>query len=116
MNKSLSKTIVATTNVTTKLRNTLLKIRYEVNKKSYIKATISNEIICVSFLWRSKRDYYNNLNEKNICDNRKFWKVVRPLLSNSIVSNEKIIVEGEKITKTDQANGKVFNNFFSSII
>ena len=50
MNKSLSKTIMVATNVTTKLRNTLLKIRYEVNKKSYIKATISNEIICVSFL------------------------------------------------------------------
>ena len=23
---------------------------------------------CVSFLQKSQRDYYNNLNEKNICD------------------------------------------------
>ena len=69
---------------------------------------------CVSLLRNSKRDYYNNLNEKNICDNRKFWKVVKPLLSNKVVSNEKItLLEGEEIIKTDQA--KVLNNFFSNI-
>ena len=66
---------------------------------------------------KSTRNYYNNLNEKNICDNRKFWKVVKPLLSNKIVSNEKItLVEGEEIIKTNQANAKVLNNFFSIII
>ena len=71
---------------------------------------------CVSLLRNSKRDYYNNLNEKKVCDNRKFWKVVKPLLSNKVVSNEKItLVEGEEIIKTDQANGKVLNNFFSNI-
>ena len=31
---------------------------------------------CVQLLRNSKRDYYNNLNEKNICDNKKFWKVM----------------------------------------
>ena len=63
------------------------------------------------------RDYYNNLNEKNVCDNRKFWEVVKPLLSNKIVSNKKItLAEGEEIIKADQANVKVLNNFFSIII
>ena len=41
---------------------------------------------------------------------------MKPLLSNKIVSNEKItLVEGEEIIKTDQANAKVLNNFFSNI-
>ena len=41
-------------------------------------------------------------------DNRKFWKVVKPLLSNEIVFNENItLVEGEEIIKTDQVNPKV---------
>ena len=72
---------------------------------------------CVSLLRKSKRDYYNNLNEKNIYNNRKFWKVVKPLLSNKIVFNEKItLVEGQEIIKTSQANAKVLNNFFSNII
>ena len=72
---------------------------------------------CVSLLRKSKRDYYNNLHEKNICDNRKFWKVLKPSLSNKIFSNEKItLVEEEEIIKSDQANEKVLNNFFSNII
>ena len=65
---------------------------------------------------KSKRDYYNNLNEKNICDNRKFSKVVEPLLPNKIISNNKItLVEWEGITQADQANAKVLNNFFSDL-
>ena len=52
---------------------------------------------CASLLRKSKRDYYNNLNEKN----KKLWKVVKPLLSNKIVSNEKIaLVEGKKLLKS----------------
>ena len=50
-----------------------------------------NEIIVFHFC-EKVRDCYNNLNEKNICDNRKFWKVVKPLLSNKIASNEKIAI------------------------
>ena len=44
-------------------------------------------------------------------------KVVKPLLSNIIASNGKVtLVEGEEVIKTDQANPKVLNNFFSDII
>ena len=96
-----------------KLRNTFLRNRSEENKESYD----MQRNYRVSLLRKSKRDQYNNLNEKNICDNRKFWKVVKPLLSNKIVSNEKItLVEGKKINKTNQANAKMLNNFFSNII
>ena len=42
---------------------------------------------------------------------------MKPLLSNKIVTNEKItIVEGEEIIKSDQANEKVLINFFSNIV
>ena len=79
--------------VRTKLRIPSSKIK----AKEIRKATMCNEIIVFHFC-EKVRDYYNNLNEKNICDNRKFWKVVKPLLSNKIASNEKIaIVEWEEI-------------------
>lgn len=66
---------------------------------------------------KSKKDYYKNLNERNICDNWNFWKVVKALLSNKIAPKEKIaILEGEEIRKTDQGNSKVLNNFLSNII
>ena len=41
-------------------------------------------------LQKSKRKYFNNLNEKNTFDNKKFWKVIESLLSNRIISNEKV--------------------------
>ena len=42
---------------------------------------------------------------------------MKPLLSNKILSNKKItLTEAKKIIKTDQANPKVLNDFFSSII
>ena len=108
MNKVLSKAIM----VRTKLKNTFLK-RSEENKKSYN----MQRNYYYSLLRKSKGDYYNNLNKKNICDNRKFWKIVKALLSNKIVSNEKTtLVEGEEIIKTDQANVKVLSNFFSIIV
>ena len=66
---------------------------------------------------KSKREYFNNLNEKNVCDNKKSWKVVKPLLSNKIILNEKIIiVEGDKIIRGDNETAKVLNEFFANIV
>ena len=100
--------------VRTKLTNIFLKRKIEENKK---KSYNMQRNYCVSLLQKIKGDYYNNLNEKNICDNAIFWKVLKPLSSNRIVSNEKItLVEGEEIIKTDQTNAKVLNSFFSNDI
>ena len=108
MNKALSKAIMPRT----KLKNTFLKNRGEENRNYNMQRNN-----CVSLLRKSKRDNCNNLNEKIICDNRKFWKVVKPLLSNRIVSNEKLtLVKGKEIIKTNQTNANMLNNFFSNIV
>ena len=105
MNKDLSKAIM----VRTKLRNIFLKNRTEENKINYNK----QRNLCVALLRKSKREYYQNLNVASVCDNKKFWKVVKPLLSNKIVSNEKItLVEKSEILKSDKETAKVLNNFF----
>ena len=66
---------------------------------------------------KSKREYFNNLNEKNVCDNKKFWTVVKPVLSNKIISNEKITIdEGDKMIKSDKETAKVLNEFFFNIV
>ena len=50
-------------------------------------------------------------------DNRKFWKTVKPILSNKFVNSEKItLVDNEKITTNDKEIAKVLNDFFSDII
>lgn len=68
------------------------------------KIILCSEVVA-SLLQKNKRDYYNNLNGKNIYDTRKFWKVVKTLLSNKLfLTEKKITAEGEEIIKTSQEN------------
>ena len=99
MNKNLSKAIM----LRTKLRNIFLKNRTEENKNRYTK----QRNLCVTLLRKSKREYFNNLNEKNVGDNKKFWTVVRLLLSNKITSNEKIMIaQDDTIMRSDKETAK----------
>ena len=43
----------------------------------------------VSLLRKVRKEYFANLNEKNITDNRKFWQTVKPFLSQKNKSREK---------------------------
>ena len=109
MNKNLSKAIM----LRTKLRNKFLKNRSNENKTNYVKQRNH----CVSLLRKTKREYYSNLDEKNICDNKTFWKIVKPMLSKKIKSNERItLIENDEIIKTEKGTAKVLNAFFSNIV
>ena len=91
MNKILSKAIMLRTN----LRKKFLKNRSNENKTNYLKQ--GNH--CVSLLRKTKREYYSNLEEKKICDNKTFWK----MLSKKIKFNERItLIENDEIIKTDK--------------
>ena len=68
MNKELFKAIMHRS----KLRNNFLRHRSNENKKKYSK----QRDYWVSLLRRIIKNYYSNLNEKNITDNKKFWKTV----------------------------------------
>ena len=98
--------------VTTRLRNIFLKNRSKENKINYNK----QRNLCVTLLRKRKRQYYQNLSVENVFNNEKFWKVVKPILSNKIMSSENItLVEGIKILKNDKETAKILNNFFSTI-
>ena len=76
-----------------KLRNIFLKNSTEENRNNYGK----QRNLCVALLRKTKKELYGNLNEKKLCDNKKFWGVVKPVLSSKVVSNEKItVVENDK--------------------
>ena len=70
----------------TKLRNQFLK------KKTLEVRTKYNEQrnVCVSLVKKAKRDYKENLDLKDINDNRNFSATVKPLFSNKIKSAENI--------------------------
>ena len=109
MNKKLSKEIMHRA----QLRNNFLRNRSDENKRKYSK----QQNYCVSLLRKTKKSYYNNLNEKKITDNKTFWKTVKPFLSDKTPSDEKItLTEKDKIIKTDSKTANVLNTFFSIII
>ena len=65
----------------------------------------------------TKKDYYANLNKKDVPDNKQFWRRVKPLLSDKVKSSEKItLVEGEEIINEDGENAEIFNTFFSNAV
>ena len=109
MNETLAKAIMHRS----KLRNIFLENRTEENRKNYAK----QRNLCVTLSRKSKKEYFANLDEKKLCDNKKFWSVVKPILSNKVVSNEKVtLIEDNNIVENDEKTATVFNNFFSNII
>ena len=75
-----------------KLRSNFLKNRIEENRRKYTK----QGSFCELLLRKTKRNYFNSLNEKIIADNRTFGKTIKPIFSNNSIKNEKIIlVENE---------------------
>ena len=102
MNKDLSKAIMDRTI----FRNKFLKNRNDENRKKYSK----QRNYCVSLLRKTKKQYYGDLNEKNVLDNKKFWKTVKPFLSDKCPLNEKIIiVENDEIISNDKEVAEVLN-------
>ena len=49
-------------------------------------------------------NYYANLNEKDLTDNKKFWRTVKPLLLDKIKLSEKIILVEQRETLDTDGN------------
>ena len=66
---------------------------------------------------KTKKDYYENLNEKDVIENKKFWKTVKPLLADKAKSSEYItLVHEDKRITTYDGNAKILNSFFSNVV
>ena len=63
----MSKNLVNAHRKQTRLRNKFLKNRKETNR------------VCYNKQRNSKKDNYGHLNEKDVIDNKRFWKTVKPL-------------------------------------
>ena len=104
-NKELSKAIMTRT----KLRNIFLQNRSKENRICHTK----QRNFCVSLLRKTKKRYYENLNEKSIVDNKLFWKTVKPLPSDKVAGKDRIhLIENNELVKTGLETAKVLNNFF----
>ena len=90
-----------------------MKNKADTNRIAYIK----QRNYCASLLPETKKDHNTNLNEKDVADNKQFWRTVKPFLSDKVKSSEKItLVEGEEIINKDGKNAEILNTFFSSAV
>ena len=79
MNKTLQKAVMTRY----RLRNKFLKNKTQSNETAYKK----QRNYCVSLFRKEKKSFFENLDTKNITDNKKFWKTVKPFLANKFSSN-----------------------------
>ena len=79
-----------------KFRSSFLKEKTEESESLYNK----QRNICVILLHKTKRNYYAQLDNKIVTDNRKLWKVVSPLFSKKAFRKESITMKkhGKAIT------------------
>ena len=62
-------------------------------------------------------NYYGNLNEKDITDNKKNWKTVKLFLSDKSINSDKIhLNENEELINSKFKTAEVLNEFFSNIV
>ena len=81
-----------------RLRNIYLKNLSDNNKREYNK----QKLLRISFT--KNKNYYANLNEKNLTDNKQFWRTVKPLLSDKIKSSKKMTLIEQKETLDADGN------------
>ena len=73
MNKTLSRAIMNRS----RLKNRFLKNPNNENELNYKK----QRNYCVNVLNKAKKKHFNSLNNRNISNNKEFWKVVKPFFS-----------------------------------
>ena len=77
----------------------------------------ATELFCKSFEENQKKQYYPNLNAKNVAGNKKFWTTVKHLPSDKPKSNEKFTsVEDDKIFTQGTKVAEELNLFLSNVL
>ena len=93
MNRTLRKAIMTRS----KLENSCNLGRTSINFENYKK----QRNICVNLLRKSKKQYFNNIDVKNVMGNKKFWRTIRPKLSKKCKTTKRIIlVENHSVQPT----------------
>ena len=89
MTKTLSKAIVHRS----KLKNIYNKKRTGDNWTNYKKQTN----FCVSLLRKTEKDYFQNLNIRDLPDNRKYWKTNKQYFTNKRLNSNNFSLKKKEI-------------------
>ena len=64
---------------------------------------------------KAKKDFYDNLNVRNITNNKGFWKIVKSFFSNKAGVNGKVtLIEEDKVVSEDNEVAETFESYFET--
>ena len=108
MNRTLHKAFM----LRTRLKNKYNKNRAAENWDAFRR----QRNLCVKMTREAKRDFYNQIDISAVTDNKKFWKTVKPFISDKSSSKSRItLVEEGKVVSNESDVAETFNNFFVTI-
>ena len=122
MNKRINQEIMKRS----RLRNKFLNTKSDIDRRAYNK----QRNICVTLTRQQKKNFLSKLNTREVTDNKKFWRKVKPLFTDKIQTKSKITLiekklvsnQGDKVIETeetiseDKAIAEIFNKFFINIV
>ena len=95
-----------------RLENINIYKRNDKNWENYKK----KRNLCVDLLRKTKIEYFKNLNVKDLSDNRKFWKTIKPYFSYKGLSSNKVLLkEKGNLVSDEKELATIMNNFFINI-
>ena len=69
---------------------------------------------CVKLVRSAKKAHYSNLSIKDVNGNKNFWKIVKPLFSEKVNTNENItLVENNNIISSETEIAEKLNAFLA---
>ena len=110
MTKALRKAIMKRSELATKYH----KIKSIEDYNNYKK----QRNFCSKLYKKERKRFYDNLDITNTTDNKKFWKTVKPLLSDKArCGSSKInLAVNDEVLSTDKEIAVVFNTYYSNAV
>ena len=95
-----------------RLKNIYNKTRSPENWDNYKK----QRNFCVDLLRKTKRSYFEQINIKNISDNKKFWNTIKTFFSNKgLNSNKLMLTENDKLISEELLLARTMIEHFNNI-
>ena len=70
----------------------------------------------MNLLRKTKKEYFEDINAKDINDNKKFWKTIKPFFSNKgLNTNKLMIIEENNLISEESILANTMNQYFTSI-
>ena len=105
INKKINKEIMKRSS----LRNKFLNTKNDIDREAYNK----QHNLCVSLIRSEKKNFFSNINMRDIIDNKTFWKTVKPFFTDKIKTKPKITLIKIKHCLPGRSRGNSFrkNNY-----